>query len=155
MAIDHAALIERFIAAMNRIDFAGLDDLLTEDYVDEWPQSGEVIHGRANFRAVLENYPRMPRNRVDSTGGTVAVLDERWEVTPLFTVVRVEGTGNVGTAIFRSQYPDGWWWIAILYELRGERIARATTLFAPTFEAPAWRAPYVETRPRDRLPPSG
>ena len=72
----------------------------------------------------------------------------RWVVTPMFTVMKVEGSGTVGTATFMTRYPDGsTWWVVTMYELRGEQIARSTTFFAPLFEAPEWRASYVERIP--------
>ena len=67
--------------------------------------------------------------------------------TPTFTFVRAEGTGNVGVSARRARYPDGSaWWVVNFYELRDGRLARSTTFFAPTFEAPAWRKPFVELR---------
>jgi hypothetical protein len=33
-----------------------------------------------------------------------------------------------------------------LYELRDGRMARSTTFFAPAFEAPEWRKPFVELK---------
>lgn len=98
---------------------------------------------RAPYR---ENYPGgLPDEAIDGTSARVAATEERWVLTPVFTVFRVEGSGNVGTAMFRARYPDGsTWWVVNLFEVRGERIARNTVLFAPLFDAPAWRAPYTE-----------
>jgi len=65
----------------------------------------------------------------------------------MFTFVRVEGNGNVGTAIFKARYPDGSiWWVVALYELRAGKFAHTTMFFAPIFEAPDWRQPFVERR---------
>ena len=67
--------------------------------------------------------------------------------TPTFIFVRAEGTGNVGVSARRARCPDGSaWWVVNFYELRDGRLARSTTFFAPTFEAPAWRKPFVELR---------
>jgi hypothetical protein len=69
----------------------------------------------------------------------------RLDMTPRFTLLKVEGSSNRGTATLRTTYADGsTWWIVILYELRDGRFARATQFFAPVFEAPAWRAQWVE-----------
>ena len=145
MTVDHRALFERVSRAINDRDFAALGDLFTDDYLLDYPQSGERIRGLANFRATLENYPSgVPRDGIDKSTMRVE-SDERWVVTPMFTVVRVEGSGTVGTATFKNRYPDGSiWWTIQMYELEGDRIARATTFFAPVFEAPEWRIPYVE-----------
>jgi ketosteroid isomerase-like protein len=50
-------IVERFWATMQTNDFNAAGQLLHDDYVLEWPQSGERIRGRANFIAVTENYP--------------------------------------------------------------------------------------------------
>ena len=69
-------------------------------------------------------------------------------VTPLFTAVRVEDSGRIGTAVLRIAYPDGSrWWNVILYELRGDRIALARNFFAEEFDAPEWRAQYRDPSP--------
>ena len=57
MPVDHRALLERWVAAMNRRDYATVEETFTDDLVQEYPQSGEVSRGRHNFRAILENYP--------------------------------------------------------------------------------------------------
>ena len=49
--------MERFWATMRTNDFQAVGELLHDDYVLEWPQSGERIRGRANFVAINENYP--------------------------------------------------------------------------------------------------
>ncbi len=142
MAVDHRAFIERLFAAARRLDFASLDEFFTEDVVVDYPQSGEEIRGRHNWRAVLENYPG--RIEGDSSTVQVAATDELRVVAPLFKVVRVEGAGNAGTYYGRSRYPDGTiWWVVGLYQLRDGRIGRSTIFFAQEFEAPEWRAPFV------------
>ena len=142
MAVDHGAFIERLFAAMNRQDLALVDEFFTADVVVDYPQSGEEIRGRHNFRAVLENYPGTIEG--ESTTLRVAATDELRVVAPLFKVVSVEGAGNAGTYYGRSRYPDGTiWWVVGLYQLRDGRIGRSTIFFAQEFEAPEWRAPYV------------
>jgi ketosteroid isomerase-like protein len=146
MAVDHLALLERFVDAMNRHAYAALGELMTEDCVQEYPQSGEVIRGRANFRAILEHYPQgLPERAIDRPSLRVAVSDELRVVAPLYKVIRVEGAGNHGTYAMRSRYPDGsTWWVVGLYQVRDGKIANATVFFAQDFDAPAWRIPYVE-----------
>lgn len=148
MPVDHRALFERVSRAINDGDFAVFGELFTDDYVLDYPQSGERIRGLVNFRATLENYPSgVPRDAIDKSTMRVE-SDERWVVTPMFTVVKVEGSGTVGTATFKNRYPDGSiWWTVQMYELEGDRIARATTFFAQAFDAPDWRTPYVELMP--------
>jgi hypothetical protein len=150
MATDHQGLMQRMAAAMEAVDPDLWEVFYTEDIVQVYPQSGEVIRGRANARAVFENYPgglgggSIPRDTV-----SVASTDQRWVMTPLFTLVAVEGTGDVGTATMTVRYPDSsTWWVVTLYRLRGEKLAHATVFFAPVFDPPEWRAHWVEVEPR-------
>ena len=148
MPSEHETFTTRMAKAMNDRDYQAYEALLTEDYVGEYPQSGEVIHGPKNARAIIEQYPgTLPKDTVDLASARLAATEARWLRTPTFTVVRAEGSGNVGVSAMQSRYPDGsTWWVINFYELRGGRLARSTTFFAPMFEAPEWRKPYVEQR---------
>jgi ketosteroid isomerase-like protein len=45
--------LERYFQAFGRQDLDAIDDLLHDDYVEEYPQSGERIRGKQNsWRAV-------------------------------------------------------------------------------------------------------
>lgn len=69
-------------------------------------------------------------------------------VAPTFSIVRIEGGGTTGSVAIKGMYPDkSVWWIIVLYTLRGERICRSSTFFAPEFPAPEWRAGHVERMP--------
>lgn len=146
MPVDHQALSERYATALAGGDLTIIDEVFTEDFVDEYPQSGEIIRGRDSLRAMMENRPGRPADRgPDLSTVRARAGDEHMVLAPLFTVVRVQGRGDAGTTTLRARYPDGsWWWIVVVYELRDGRIARSTTFFAPQFEAPEWRAPFVE-----------
>jgi ketosteroid isomerase-like protein len=148
MPVDHQALSERYAAALASGDLHIIDEVFTEDYVDEYPQSGEIIRGRRNLRAIMEHRPGHHSERgPDLASVRARASDELKVVAPLFTVVRVQGRGDAGTTTLRARYPDGtWWWIVVIYELRDGRIARSMSFFAPQFAAPAWRAPFVERR---------
>ena len=50
-------VIREFYRRMNSNDFAFAAELLSADFVLEWPQSAERIRGRANFVAVNAEYP--------------------------------------------------------------------------------------------------
>jgi hypothetical protein len=149
LATDHEALLKRMMNALNAADYAAYEAMLTEDYVEDYPQSGEVIRGPKNSRAIREQYPGARLVNVDTASARVAATEAGWLRTPTFTFVRAEGAGNKGTAALKTRYPDGSiWWIIMLYELRADRLARATFFFAPTFEAPEWRKPYVDSSAR-------
>src|ERR1019366_5470895 len=50
------AIVERYARALQDKDFDALALLLADDYVDELPQSGERVRGRANALAYLRSY---------------------------------------------------------------------------------------------------
>ncbi|MDQ3690898.1 MAG: nuclear transport factor 2 family protein [Chloroflexota bacterium] len=123
-------------------DWDRLGDAMHQDGILEYPQSGERFRGLANIRAQFENYPGLgpgTSQLADVIGG------ESYALTPSYTVIRVEGSGQRGAAVVRVRYPDqSLWWALNLFELQDGRIIRSRSYFAPDFEAPAWRAPYRE-----------
>jgi ketosteroid isomerase-like protein len=137
---DHEQVMRGWTRALGSHDWDALADYVHADAVHEYPQSGEQFSGLANIRAQFENYPGLEPGTTelrDVIGGTTYAL------TPMYTVIAVEGSGNRGTAVFRVHYPDGsLWWAINLYELRDGKIAHARTYFAQDFDAPDWRAPY-------------
>ena len=147
---DHRALAERFAFAMNSRSAADMAPLVTEDFVIEWPQSGERVRGFDNFWATVANYPGAGEGGLGNDISTLRAqpVDGLKLVAPSFVFVNVEGGGNTGSFTLRVRYPDSsLWWVVTLYHLREGRIARATTYFAPEFPAPEWRAQWVERLP--------
>jgi len=144
---DTRAILDRLLGALNTNRYDQLDELLSEDCVSEYPQSGEVVRGRKNIRAIFENYPGgRPENSIDK-GSAKVIGTDAWVMTPTFALVRVTGSGDTATAVMKVRYPDGsTWWIVNLIEIRASQIVRQTSYFAPEFEAPAWRAQWVEPR---------
>jgi ketosteroid isomerase-like protein len=119
-----------------------MTEVMHDDVVFEYPQSGERFRGLANVRAQFENYPNLEPGASELAE---IIGDDTYALTPSYTVIRVEGTGEHGTAVIRVRYPDGsWWWAINMIELRDGRVARSRSYFAPDFEAPEWRAPYRE-----------
>ena len=97
-----------------------------DDFVQEWPQSGERLTKEASLR-LGEKYPEM--------SGT----------NPTFAYKRMLGGGNVFVVEGTIDYGDG---VPVSYvgigEIRDGKLARMTEYFANPFEAPAWRADFVE-----------
>src|SRR5215207_10816070 len=55
--MNNKQIVENFWLTMATNDFHAAAALLHDDYLLEWPQSGERIRGRANFVAINANYP--------------------------------------------------------------------------------------------------
>lgn len=56
--------------------------------------------------------------------------EDRWVAAPMFTLLRIEGTGNIYTALGRVKYPDGLTWhTAAVVERRDNPVARVTWIF--------------------------
>jgi hypothetical protein len=127
---DNMAMAAAFEEVLKSGDFNGLGDLLrqyaTDDFVEEWPQSGERLTKAASMR-MGETYEQM--------SGT----------SPKFTYKRMLGGGNVFVVEGTIDYGDG---VPVSYvgigEARDGKIAKMTEYFANPFEAPAWRADFVE-----------
>jgi len=121
-------VVERFWAAMGENDFQAAGELLHDEFVLEWPQSGERIRGRENFVAINEQYPAAGRWRFALHR---LVADSNGVVTD---VTVTDGTVS-GRAITFSEVRDG-------------RIVRQTEYWPDPFEPAPWRAQWVEqTRP--------
>lgn len=137
-------IVERFVRAMEAADFDAQEALLADDAVQEMPQSGERIVGKANWMAVTRNYPGGV-GRVDPGSSRLVGAEDQWVVTPTLTVLRIEGSGDIYTYTGTVQYATGdTWHMVTIVELRDAKIAKVTAWYAPPFEAPAWRAPWVE-----------
>lgn len=138
------AIVERYARALQDKDFDALALLLADDYVDELPQSGERVRGRANALAYLRSYPG-GLGTIEPTSARLVGAEDRWVLTPMFAPLRIEGSGDVYTYVGAVRYATGETWQMIqIVELRQGKIATTTSWFAAPFEAPEWRAPYVE-----------
>lgn len=141
-ASEHERVLGVLAEIMSVHDWDRLGEVLHDDAVFEFPQSGERFRSIANIRAQFENYPALD----PGTSQLQEVIgDDAFALTPAYTLIRVEGSGGKGTAVVRVRYPDGsLWWVINLYDLREGKISRLRGYFAPDFDAPEWRAPYRE-----------
>jgi hypothetical protein len=97
-------------------------DLRHEGYTMEMPQSGERIRGREKMRAFQEAYPNPPTMRLRR----VIVRDGLWVA---------EIVSDYGGRIYHA---------VLVIELRDGKIFKETRYYAEPFEAPEWRAQWVE-----------
>ena len=141
-------VVEHFVAAMNADDLDAAEQYLAEDVVEDYPQSGERIRGRANRRAVVANYPgRAERDFAPGKVGAI-VGEDQWVMTPTLSLLRLTGSGEKFTATGEIIYPNRErWHVVQLMEVRGGKIAKMISYFAPPFEPAPYRAKFVERMP--------
>jgi hypothetical protein len=134
--------VTRYGAAMAAFDLETLAQLRHPDWSTVWPQSGERIRSTEAFAETIRNYPGgPPKTEVTRIIGT----EDRWVVTPGNTVMKVAGSGDFWWAEWRITYPNDDVYLAVtLIELLDGLVWRETTYWAAPFDAPAWRAPWVE-----------
>jgi hypothetical protein len=129
--VDEQEVRELFFERLEHLSPEAEYELRHPDYVMEMPQSGERIRGRENMRAFQEAYPNPP------------TIQPR----------RVVGSGDVWVVEARSDYGGQIYDVALIVEFRGGKIWRDTRYYAEPFEAPAWRAQWVE--PMEESPAPG
>ncbi|MES2211222.1 MAG: nuclear transport factor 2 family protein [Chloroflexota bacterium] len=135
-------IVRAYMRATNDNDLDRLAELRHTDWTSEWPQSGERIRGDANMREIVDHFPGgLPEVRT----GRLIGSEDRWVMTPLYSVQRIVGSGDSWWADGTIRYPDGaTWFYAAFVELRDGKVYRETEYFAEPFEAPAWRSAFVE-----------
>jgi ketosteroid isomerase-like protein len=117
-------LVSQFWSAMQANDWAAAAALFADDYVLQWPQSGERIRGAANFVAINSAYPAAGRW---SFSVERLVAEGEQAVTD---VVVSDGVVTARAITFTT--------------VRHGRIAGQVEYWPDPFDAPAWRAVWVE-----------
>jgi SnoaL-like protein len=134
---DNRAAMEKFRMAFEAGDIESfseaIDAAASDEFVEEWPQSGERIRGKATVKQINEGYS-------GATGST-----------PKMNLRRIVGEGDVQVIEGTIDYGDG---TPVSYvgiaEFKGGKLDKITEYFASPFAAPAWRADFVE-----RMEPAG
>lgn len=123
-----AAIAERLWRAIGASDWQAARDLVHDDFVQEWPQSGERIEGPDDAFAIDRNFP----------GGL-----------PQMRLRRTSGAGDLGVLELELTYSDGSVYDCVaIVEVREGKVVRETDYFAAPFDAPQWRASWVRRIPR-------
>jgi ketosteroid isomerase-like protein len=121
---DARQVVEAMWKALDAGDWEGVATYMHEDYVQEWPQSGERIVGRDNAIAINKNFP----------GGL-----------PKMNFRRIVSAGSLAVMEVALTYADGSRYLGVsVAELRDGKVAKETDYFAQSFPAPEWRAQWVE-----------
>jgi len=117
------AAIRRFVDSINTHDMETFDAIYHDDVVIEWPQSGEVIRGKQNIRELRLAFPTPPTATLRRIVGS----DDLWVIEMLF-----DYDGDRYNTIVIHEYRDG-------------LVVHETAYYGAPFEAPAWRAKWVES----------
>lgn len=117
-------LVKKFWELMASNDFQSVGSVLSDDFVLEWPQSGERIRGRENYAAMNEQYP----------------ANGRWT----FTINRL--VGNQSAAVSDVTISDG---VQIaraisFFDIRDGKIIRMVEYWPDPFAARDDRTHLVE-----------
>jgi ketosteroid isomerase-like protein len=128
---ERRSTIRNLIEAQNAGDLSAFDAIYHEDLVVEWPQSGEVVHGKENLLALRRAFP----------------------TPPTATLRRITGSGDLWVIEMTFGYGEDTYHVAVIHEYRDGKVARETSYYGAPFEAPDWRSTWVEVVPqKDRAP---
>ena len=116
------AALDQHWAASDINDFETEHSIYHEDAVLEYPQSGERIRGRRNIQVTRSKQPSKKR----------------------FVVRRIIGRGDLWVTEYVLTYDGRPSYTVSIMEFRVGKVVQETQFFADPFEAPAWRAPWVE-----------
>ena len=120
---DAVAIAEAMWDRLAAQDWDGVRELLRDDYVQEWPQSGERIEGPEDAIAINRNFP-----------GGMPTMRRR----------RSAGRGTSPCWRSSSPMPDGSLYQGVsIVEVRDGKVVKETDYFAQPFDPPQWRAQWV------------
>jgi ketosteroid isomerase-like protein len=138
-------VVEAYGQAISVNDTDAIQALIADDYEGRYPQSGEVIRGRASRRAVGERYPGTETAKLSGRVERVVGADDQFVYGPSWNIVHLTGSGDEFTLAGTVTYPNGETWHTVaLLTLRGGKIWREVDYFAAPFERPDWRASITE-----------
>jgi SnoaL-like domain len=119
------ARIREFVAAINTREMEPFDAIYHDDVVIEWPQSGEVIRGKKHIRELRQAYP----------------------TPPTATLRRIIGSGDLWAIEMLFDYDGDRFHVVVVHQWRDGLVVSETSYYAAPFQAPAWRARWVEPAP--------
>jgi hypothetical protein len=116
-------VVMRFMAGTALDDFDSIADLVHDDFVMEWPQSGERFSGRDNAFGAM----KAQRDRPEPAGPP-----------------RLVGDGDTWVLMMPLRYSDGLYYYTAVLELVDGRIKHATGTWAAPFPALDYRAEFAD-----------
>lgn len=118
-------VVERYWQAMNTNDWRAASELLHDEYLLDYPQSGERFRGHDHFIALNADYPAAGPWR--------------------FTVHRIVADEQAAVSDVSVTAPSVTARVVSFFELRDGKIWRVTEYWPDPFEAAAWRARLAES----------
>lgn len=120
------SVLDQHWAASAAGDQVAEHEIYHDDVVCEYPQSGEIIHGRRNLQALRSHHPNKPSG---------------------FVVRRITGEGNLWVSEYMISYGGKRTFTVSVMTFRHGKVAHEVQYFAEPFESPAWRAQWVSLAP--------
>jgi hypothetical protein len=117
------AALDRHWAASASGDLNTEHEIYADDAVCDYPQSGERILGRNNLQALRSHHPGKPSG---------------------FQIKRLFGSGGLWITEYTIVYVGGTSYTVSMMEFENGKVVHETQYFADPFDAPAWRAQWVE-----------
>jgi hypothetical protein len=119
------AALDRHWAASASGDQNTEHEIYDDEAVCDYPQSGERILGRRNLQALRSHHPGKPAG---------------------FEIRRMFGSGELWITEYTIVYLGRLSYTVSIMEFRNGKVVHETQYFADPFDAPAWRAQWVEHR---------
>ena len=98
-------------------------EIYADDAICDYRQSGERILGRANLQALRSHHPGKPSG---------------------FKVRRILGSGSLWVTEYTIAYQGETAYTVSIMEFLDGKVVHETQYFTDAFEAPAWRARWVQ-----------
>ncbi len=119
---ENKKVVERLIQGINDKKIEVMDEVFHDDAIMDWPQSNERIVGAENRRGVYGSMPALPT------------------ITPRRMVCQ----GDLVVAEASLDYGGPKYKTVFIFEFRDGKISKETAYWSEPFEAPKWRARWVE-----------
>jgi len=123
---DNRELVERYWQLLADNDLEGAATMQHDEFVEEWPQSGERIRGRDKWLAMATAHPTFPSIEPRLTEG----IEDLW-----VTRARFEYPIDEGVVPFE---------VCAVQRVREGKVLRITQYFGAPFEPAEWREAWVE-----------
>ena len=117
------AALEQHWSASAAGDLDAEHDIYQENAICEYPQSGERIVGKENLKSLRGHHPGHPSG---------------------FMVRRITGSGNLWVTEYQINYEEKTTHTVSIMEFEAGKCRRETQYFCDPFDAPSWRAQWVE-----------